>query len=191
MESFLHAWLPQFLPDGCTFKVHPHQGKPALLRKLEGRLKGYATWLPPNHCIVVILDMDQDNCKQLKSQLENACEQAGLRSKQATSSPPWQVVTRIAMEELEAWYFGDWQAVCKAFADVSETIPKQSSYRKPDAIKGGTAEAFERVLKKYGYFKQGLNKDEAAKAIGSHIDPQRNRSPSFKMFWQALTEAVR
>ncbi len=190
MEAFLNSWLPRFLPDGCTFNIHSYQGKQALLRKLEGRLKGYALFLPPSHCIIVIVDMDQDDCKQLKSKLESACGQAGLCSRQAAGSPPWQVVTRVAIEELEAWYFGNWQAVCRAFPGGSSTIPQRSGYRNPDAIQGGTWEAFERVLKKGGHCRQDLLKVQAAIAIGQHINPERNRSPSFQAFWQVLTEAV-
>lgn len=189
METFLNSWLPRFLPGSCTFNIHSHQGKQALLRKLEGRLKGYASFLPTHYCIVVIVDMDQDNCKQLKDTLENACGQAGLCSRKATGSSQCQVVTRIVIEELEAWYFGDWPAVCKAFPRVSEKISERRLYRNPDAI-GNTWETFERVLQRSGYFKQGLPKVQAATAIGKHINPERNRSPSFQAFWQALTETV-
>ncbi len=190
MEAFLNSLLPRFLTDGCTFSIHSHQGKQVLLRKLEGRLKGYASFLPQDHRVVVIVDMDQDQCDQLKSRLEEACTQAGLLSRRAACYPQWQVVTRIAIEELEAWYFGDWQAVCRAFPRISQTVRKRSSYRNPDAIQGGTCEAFERVLKEFGYYRQGLPKLQAATAIGQHINPERNRSPSFQVFWQAVIEAV-
>ena len=194
MEALLKPLLRRYLPAGCTFAIHPHQGKQALLRKLENRLKGYACLLsenlPENHRIVVIVDMDQDQCDQLKSKLEEACARAGLQSKRAADGPQWQVVTRIAIEELEVWYFGDWQAVCQAFPRVSPTIPNRSGYRKPDAVRGGTWEAFERVLKKSGYCKQGLPKVQTARAMGQHMAPQENRSPGFRMFWQAIIEAT-
>lgn len=98
------------------------------------------------------MDMDQDQCDQLKSRLEEACTQAGLLSRRAAGCPQWQVVMRIAIEELEAWYFGGWQAVCRAFPRISQTVRKRSRYRNPDAIQGGTWEAFERVLKEFGYY---------------------------------------
>ena len=189
MEAFLNSCLPRFLPDECTFNIYSYRGKQALLRKLKDRLKGYASWLPQNYRIMVIVDMDQDDCKQLKDTLENACEQARLCSRRAAGGPQWQVVTRIVIEELEAWYFGDWPAVCKAFPHVSEKISERRPYRNPDAI-GNTWETFERVLQRSGYFKQGLPKVQAATAIGKHINPERNRSHSFQVFWQALTEAV-
>ena len=190
MEAFLTPLLRRCLPGDCTFRIHEHQGKPALLRKLKNRLRRYASWLPSDHRIVVIVDMDQDQCDQLKSRLEQACSDAGLHSKQAAGGPQWQVVTWIAIEELEAWYFGDWQAVCRAFPKVSPTVSKRARYRNPDAIQGGTWEEFEHVLKRAGHCKQGLPKVQTAAAMGHHMEPQDNCSPSFRMFWQSITEAV-
>ena len=191
MEAFLRPLLSQFLPKDCTFAIFIYQGKSALLRKLERRLKGYASFLPPNYRIVIIVDRDNDQCDQLKSKLEKACTDAGLQSKRAADGDSqWQVVTRIAIEELEAWYFGDWQAVCRAFPKVLPTVPKRSRYKNSDAIKGGTWEAFERVLKEFGYYRQGLPKLEVAKIMGKHMQPADNRSSSFKVFWQAISEAV-
>ena len=69
-------------------------------------------------------------------------------------------------------------------------IPNQSRYSNPDAIRGGTWETFERILKRHGYFKTGLRKIEAARAIAAHIDPERNRSPSFGAFYAVLGEAT-
>ena len=192
MEAFLKASLPNILPKNCIYEIYSHEGKEALLRKLENRLKGYYSYIkhmPINYRIVVIVDRDRDDCKELKSRLEQICNDAGLRSRQAVGSTDWQIVTRIAIEELEAWYFGDWQAVQQAYPKVPQHIVNQARYRDPDAITGGTWEAFERVLKKHGYFKQGLNKVQAATAIGKYIDPARNRSRSFASFHAAITEA--
>lgn len=190
MEAFLAAWLPRMLPENCTFGIYPYPGKYALLRKIGARLRGYATWMPAEYRIVVIVDRDADECGELKRRLEEICETAGLRSRQAAAGPDWQIVTRIAIEELEAWYFGDWSAVCAAYPGVSAHVPSQARYRDPDAIRGGTWEAFERVLQKHGYFKQGMAKVQVAKEIGMYIDPARNRSHSFSVFRDALAEAA-
>lgn len=190
MEAFLHAWLPRLLPEDCSFEVHPYPGKNALLRKIGDRLRGYAAWMPEEYRVVVIVDRDNDDCHELKSTVEDICAGAGLRSRRAAGGSDWQVVTRIAIEELEAWYFGDWQAVCAAYPGVSPNIPDRAAYRDPDAIAGGTWEALERILRKHGHFKQGLAKVQAATAIGRHIDPARNRSHSFAVFRDAVAEAV-
>ena len=102
---------------------------------------------------------------------------------------PWQLANRIAIEELEAWYFGDWDAVRAAYPRVAAGIPRWRGFRDPDAIEGGTWEAFLRVMKKHGYFMGGFSKIEAARSIGAHIDPQRSSSRSFAVLHQALAEA--
>ena len=190
MEAFLRTLLPRLLPQDKTFEVHAFQGKSDLLGKLADRLRGYAKWLPDDCRIVVVVDRDDDYCMQLKQRLEAIAGQAGLRTRARAGRAPWQLVNRIAIEELEAWYFGDWPAVKAVFPRVSANVPNQQKYRDPDGIAGGTWEAFERVLQQHGYFKQGLRKIEAARALGGLIDAQRCRSPSFRHFQQAILEAV-
>lgn len=187
MEAFLRAILPKLLTD-IHFNIYPFQGKDQLLARLPARLKGYAHWIPQDHRIVVLVDQDSDNCKQLKAQLEKIALDAGLYTRTQRNDGHFTVINRIAVEELEAWYFGDWEAVRAAYSRVPSTIPKRSAYRDPDAIKGGTWESFERVMKRAGYFKSGLRKIEAAKTIGPFFDPNRNRSPSFQAFRDALLD---
>jgi hypothetical protein len=190
MEAFLEGLLPRLLPSGHTFVVHPFQGKDDLLNKLEARLRGYAHWLPTDWRIVVVVDCDDDECHELKQRLETIVKIAGLRSRSHAGARPWEVVTRIAIEELEAWYFGEWTAVRSAYPRVAAEIPRQNRFRDSDAVTGGTWEAFERVLQRYGYFKTGLRKLEAARTIGMHLSPERSRSHSFLKFYEAITEAT-
>ena len=190
MEALLGVLLPRVLPADRTFMVHPFQGKDDLLDKLEARLRGYARWLPADWRIVVVVDRDDDHCQALKQQLERTARAAGLHTRSSAGAGVWQVVTRIAIEELEAWYFGDWEAVCNAYPRVSRDVPHQARFRDSDGISGGTWEAFERVLKRHGYFTTGLRKQEAARAIGAHMIPERSRSQSFKIFHAAISEAV-
>ena len=190
MEAFLRALLPRLLPPDRSFDVRVFQGKPDLLRKLENRLRGYAKWLPDDHRIVVMVDRDNDECHALKVQLEEAAGRAGLLTRSRAAGHPWQLVNRVVIEELEAWYFGDWQAVRAAYPRVSAANPNKAPYRIPDAIAGGTWEAFERILKQHGYFTTGLRKAEAARAIAPHIDPARNHSQSFGQFVDAISEAT-
>ncbi len=190
MEAFLGALLPRLLPADRTFVVHPFQGKTDLLGKLQDRLRGYASWLPEDWRIVVVVDRDDDDCVALKNQLEAMAKRAKLLTRTSGGRRPWQLVNRIAIEELEAWYFGDWPAVCVAFPRVPSGTANTAPYRTPDAIAGGTWEAFERVLQRHGYFRGGLSKIEAARALGAAIEPTRSRSPSFSRFRDAVLEAV-
>lgn len=189
MENFLHALLPRIMPDGSTYVVHAFQGKADLLSKIEARLRGYASFIPDDWCIVVVVDRDDDDCKELKNRIEKCAIRAGLTAK-SSGRAQWNVATRIVIEELEAWYFGDWQAVKTAYPRVPATIDKQQAYRNPDSIRGGTWEAFERVMRRYGYFSEGLPKLSAARAIGAHIDPGRSSSASFAAFFDAVRSAL-
>ena len=186
MEAALRALMPQMLGD-ASFDVYTHQCKDELLQKLPDRLRGYAKWLPQNYCIVVVVDRDDDDCKELKRRLDAMAIDAGLSTRAQPHTRRVAVVNRLAIEELEAWYFGDWSAVRMAYPRVSATIPGQAKYRRPDEIAGGTWEALERILKKAGYFKTGLRKIEAARSVALHMAPDRNVSPSF----QALREVLR
>ena len=190
MEAFLGALLPRLLPAGRSFLLHSFQGKADLLGKLQNRLRGYASWLPDDWRVVVVVDRDDDDCVALKAQLEAMARRAKLRTRSGAGKQPWQLVNRIAIEELEAWFFGDWPAVCAVYPRMSERVVAQAAYRHPDAVAGGTWEAFERVLQRRGYFRGGLAKIEAARALGGVIDPQRNRSPSFACLRDAVLEAV-
>jgi len=96
------------------------------------------------------------------------------------------VLNRIAIEELEAWFFGDVEAVCTAYPGVPATLANRAPYRDPDAVAGGTWEALGRVLKQAGHHGSGLRKGEAARAIAEHMDPARNRSRSFGHFRDGL-----
>ncbi|MFL6247754.1 MAG: DUF4276 family protein [Thermoanaerobaculia bacterium] len=190
MELFLRELLPRLLREEATFNVHPSQGKDDLLRNLPARLRGYAAWLPESWRVVVVLDQDDQECHDLKRVMEMTVTEAGLRSRTFDGGANWQVVTRVAIEELEAWYFGDWEAVHEIYPRVPRTIPEKAPYRDPDKIRGGTWEAFERVLQKAGYFQSGLAKMEVARSVGSRMDVTRNRSHSFGVFRDALLEAV-
>ena len=180
-EAMLRTLLPRFI-GSTTFEVYSYGGKSDLLAKLPSRLRGYADWLPRNWRIVVLVDRDAEDCVALKKRLVADAVGAGLVTRGLL-----RVVNRIAVEEIEAWYFGDWEAVREAYPKVSASVPTQSRYRDPDAISGGTWEAFEKILQAGGYMRGGLQKIEAARAVAACMEPGRNTSHSFQAFWQAVT----
>ena len=99
------------------------------------------------------------------------------------------MVNRIAIEELEAWFFGDWEAVRSAYPKVPASQLQKAGFRDPDAIKGGTWEAMERVMQGAGYFGGGLRKIELARSVAAHMVAERNRSASFRAFVEAVAAA--
>ena len=138
----------------------------------------------------MLVDRDNGDCGKLKEELEAAATSSGLPTRSNAADRRWRVVNRVAIEELEAWYFGDCAAVCSAYPRTSRNVPGKAAYRDPDAIRGGTWEAFERVMQRHGYFEAGLRKVEAARAVAKFMDPMRNRSDSFAKFRDAVAEAA-
>lgn len=191
MEAALECLLPKMIED-VNFQIIRFQCKTDLLKQLPCRLKGYKKWIPSNWVIVVLVDRDDADCHELKQQLENIAAQGGFTTKtHAGAGKPFQVVNRIVIEELEAWFFGDWVAVKTAYPKVPENIHKKAKYRNPDGILGGTWEAFERILKKSNYIdKAGLRKIENAREIAQYMEPSRNQSGSFKAFQAAIFAAM-
>lgn len=190
MEAALELLLPKLLGD-IEFQIIRFQCKDDLLLNSPNRLRGYATWLPENWRILVLVDRDDDDCSALKARLEQMAAAAGLMTKTKVGQGQcFQVVNRIAIEELEAWFFGDWSAVRAAYPRAPATIPQKAGFRDPDAINGGTWEAMERVLKRTGYFSTGLRKLELARAVAGHMEIPRNRSRSFQIFVGAVTAAL-
>jgi hypothetical protein len=189
MEAALGFLMPK-LAGNATFQVHTYRGKEALLGRLPGRLKAYRQTLQPGWLILVLVDLDDDDCHALKQTLEREAAAAGLMTRTRATGSQFDVLNRIVIEELEAWYFGDWKAVQTAYRRVPVTIPSRTPYRDPDAIKGGTSEALLRIIKRAEYFADGLSKLQLAEKIAPHMDPARNTSRSFQVFRDALLQAA-
>ncbi|MEG3954772.1 DUF4276 family protein [Microcoleus sp. herbarium2] len=191
LEAALTQLLPKILPSNVTSNIHAYRGKPDFFEKVPNRLKGYQAWLPHDWKIVVLVDEDREDCLKLKKQLEDMAISAGLITKSSgQKDKSFQVLNRIVIEELEAWFFGDVQAICQAYPKVSANLAKQKRYRDPDAIKGGTWEALERVLQKAGYHPGKLEKYKASSDISQYMNPESNRSTSFKVFYKGLLEII-
>lgn len=190
-KECLEQLLPKILSQSITYKIHNFRGKSDLLKKLPNRLKGYKNWMPDDYRIIILVDRDNEDCRILKDQLEDIAKQTGLITKSISQDKKtFQVLNRIAIEELEAWFFGHVNAIVSAYSKVSPNLGQQKKYRKPDEITGGTWEALEKVLQKYGYHKGGLEKVKAAREISKFMTPQNNCSPSFQVFYQGILEMI-
>ncbi len=186
-EIVLTEIVPKILGDEVTFKVHDFRGKTNLLKKLPDRMKGYYNLLKyqEDWRIVVLIDEDRQNCQDLKQKLEDIAIQEGFST--SSTSKSFQVLNRIAVEELEAWFFGDIDALRKNYPKVPQNLTKRASYRNPDEIKGGTWEALDRVLSSAGYYTKGfMPKTEVARNIAPFINPDLNSSKSFQVFRDGL-----
>ena len=190
-EAALSTILSKIFSPDVPYDFHVFEGKHDLLKKLPVRLKGYRHWIPDDWRIVVLVDEDRKDCLEMKEKLANAAREAGFRTKSSTTSEGnFQVVNRLAVEELEAWFFGDPKAIRKAYPKISTGFQYQARYRNPDAIPGGTYEALERLLIRKNYYKGRLPKIEVAHNIAQHMEPHRNRSKSFQVFVEGLKACV-
>ena len=189
-RAALELLVPRIIGSQHTFIVHAFQGKPDLLAKLPKRLRGYRGWMRDELRVMVLMDEDRQDCIDLKTRLEADAAQAGLHTRRTAAGSAVQVVNRIAVEELESWFFGDVEAIVAAFPRISPSLASRRPYRDPDAIRGGTWEALERVLQQAGYYGGGLTKIDAAGRVARHMDPDRNRSRSFRVFRDALRALV-
>jgi hypothetical protein len=184
-EAALRNILPEVLGKCVNFRLHAYQGKTDLLKKLPSRLRGYRAWIPEDYFIVVLVDADYQDCHKLKASLEHMARDAGLDTKSAVlPGMPFQVLNRLAIEELEAWFFGDVDALRAAYPRVSSHLAHRSTYRDPDSISGGTWEALKRLLQYHRYPWPG--KISVAERISQHMNPECNRSRSFKVFVDGL-----
>jgi hypothetical protein len=191
MEEALNNIVPMILGPEHTHAVHNYGSKDNLLKELPNRLLGYKHWIPDDWRIVVLIDEDRADCNDLKARLETIARDAGMATKtNPNGRGNFSVLNRIVIEELEAWFFGDVEAMVQAYPKVSPSLGQKAKYRDPDAIGGGTWEALERVLQKKGYHSGGLAKIATARDVAPHMDPDRNRSKSFQVFRDGLREMI-
>ncbi len=193
MEAFLLALLPRVLSPEVVWRPINYGSKQQLLERLPQRLAGYARYDPSYRPkVMVLVDRDADDCAILKEQLESASHDSGLATKARPAvDGSFDVVNRIVVEELEAWFFGDVDALQQAWPGSRRTSGR-AAYRDPDAIRGGTHEALLRVLKASGHMRDAdrLPKIDVARIMGGVLIPERSRSCSFQHFWTGLNTLI-
>lgn len=177
--------LPKLVVNEHTYRIITYQGKNDMLKKLPAVLKGYSRFVPNDWVIIVLMDLDKDKCNDLKKRLNQFATDANLKIKNSFSqTSAFQVLNRIAIEELEAWFLGDPEAIRKAFPRVGH-FDNQAKYRIPDSIVD-PCETLERILKKASYYSSGLRKVEVADKISKFMQPLNNKSKSFAIFWDGV-----
>lgn len=201
-ERLLQVLLPQLLgPQGepHTWRLHAYKGigripqglvtkadpaKRILLDQLPKLLRGYGK-TPGIDAVVVVLDTDKRDCAAFLAELKAAAE---------ACNPVPDTLFRLAIEEMEAWYFGDQDALLAAYPRAKrEVLGKyvQDSACDTwellaDAIHSGGSAA----IKKAGWPLPGQVKHEWAAKIGPLMDPERNISPSFGKLRDGLRRLV-
>ncbi len=135
--------------------------------------------------IVVIVDSDQRECMAFLSELKALLHNC---------RPAPNTLFRLAIEEIEAWYLGDQQALLSAYPrakrDVLHRYQQDSVCGTwellADAVRPGGSAA----IRKAGWPSPGQIKHEWAEKIGPHMSIERNQSPSFCKFRDGLRRLV-
>lgn len=201
-EKLLESLLPKVFGaqgDPHTWRTHPYKGigripknlntggdpaKRILLDQLPRLLRGYGN-TPGIDAVVVVLDSDRRNCVEFLTELKTLA---------ADCNPAPNTLFRIAIEEMEAWYFGDRQALTTAYPKAKTEVLNRYTQDSvcgtwellADAIyPGGSAS-----IKKAGWPLPGQVKHEWAEKIGPLIDLERNVSPSFGKLRDGLRRLV-
>jgi hypothetical protein len=170
------------IPKGLTAKADP--AKRMLLDQLPRLLQGYGK-TPGIDAVVIVVDTDRQDCKAFLQELISLVE---------LCNPAPRTLFRLAIEEIEAWYLGDRQAVLKAFPrakrDVLDRYVQDSACGTwellADAVHAGGAAA----IKKVGWPLPGQLKHEWAEKIGPFMNIDHNASPSFGKFRDGLSKLV-
>lgn len=123
--------------------------------------------------MVVLVDADDDDCVDLKQRIVDV-----VRSE----APGLRVLVRIAVEETEAYYLGDWRAIKAAYPRAKQRVFK--TYTPDGRPPQGTWELFAEVIGEDGF----ENKVDWAERMGPEmsVDEAGNRSPSFKALCTGL-----
>lgn len=200
--KLLEAVLPKLLGgqgDPHTWRVHSYKGvgripknlnagrdpaKRILLDQLPRILRGYGN-TPSIDAVVVVLDSDHRNCVDFLAELKRLV---------TSCDPAPNTLFRLAIEEVEAWYLGDRQALQTVYPRAKKDVLGRYTQDSvcgtwellADAVyPGGSA-----ALNKTGWPLPGQIKYEWAERIGPLLEPDRNASPSFGKLRDGLRHLV-
>ena len=168
-KAMLENMLPRMLhPDICP-RFIPFEGKQDLEKQMLRRLRAYVN---PLARFIVLRDQDNaQDCVALKARLVGQCQQAGQAAKASV---------RIACKELESFYLADLCAVEQGLL-LNNLATKQASkkFRSPDRL-GSPSKELD-ILTRGEY-----QKVSGSRAIGKFLDPDNERSPSFRNLVKAI-----
>ena len=185
-EEALRHLLPKIINGRARLKLINMRNKSRLLQELPSRLRGYTMRIHAGEDlrIMVLVDRDDDDCRNLKATLERVTREAGLSTKSSSQeNGKFHVVNRLAIEELEAWFIGDIDALKQAFSSL-RGVNFPASFQNPD--NGGTWERLHRFLRTNGIYRSSYPKIEAARKISLYMQFAHNRSKSFQHFCHGI-----
>ena len=189
-EDALRQLLPRLLPPHYIPRFRSLGGWQALLDNLPTLLRGYRKRMaqPGQQALRIVVLLDADGVAERRlTALEDAAKAAELTTfRQVPEGSDFQVFNALAIQELEAWFLGDRDAIMVAYAKVKphhfKGIDREPEFHpKPNDV-------LWRILKAAGLYTAGKRKREWAETIAPHLDPARNTSASFRYFCQGLAQ---
>lgn len=180
MSGLLPRWLPQVPVEVIEF-----QGVHDFMRNVPRRLAGLRYEVDSGTRIALIRDRDDEDCHALIESMRTMALAAGLTVDRA-GEDRGHVLCRLACEELEAWFFGDVNALTACFPRVPSTLAERAAFRDPDDVRGGTWEQLHHVLQQAGHSKGRFSKREVALQMAQRMSVEHNRSRSFQVTMQGL-----
>lgn len=201
-KDALDILIPKIIGSAHSFIIHPYKGiggipknmrnaddasKRILLANLPKLLKGYgktfAGYQNYRAAVILVCDLDDKCLKIFRNELFTILNEC---------NPKPETRFCIAIEEGEAWFLGDLDAVKAAYPKAKDAI--LNSYENDsicgtweklaDALYKGGASA----LSAKGWQAVGAEKSKWAKEISPHLTVETNRSPSFQYFRRKLQE---
>jgi len=187
--------IPKLLGDQTTFKIRSYKGighipkglkpgsdvkKRKLLSDLPRVLQGHGK-VSNSGTILVICDLDNGNKEQFLSELQHVLD---------ACNPKPKAFFFLAVEEFEAWYLGDINAIHKAYPHAKTSVLNRYTNDSicgtwellADAVyKGG-----HKALLKRGGQAVGEQKAVWATTISPYMNVADNKSPSFNDMYTKL-----
>jgi len=192
--------IPKLLENEITYRIHQYKGigripkglrpksaagKRILLDQLPRILRGYGN---TSYCdvVIVICDLDDKDKEGFLAELQNVLDSCGGIPK---------TLICLAIEEFEAWYLGDLNAIRKAYpkakAGVLNSYINDSICGTWELLADAVCKGGSKALSKKGWQAVGEQKSIWAEAISPHMNVNENHSPSFNnMFAQLQGVAV-
>lgn len=171
----LFATISEGLTVSC--RVITHQGKDDLLKAITKTVPSLSRI--PNTSILVLHDQDQNDCRILKAKIVHLMEQ----------HCQCHYKIRIVCQELEAWYFGDIEAIKLCYEVINQQqLTSRTKRKNVDEIVNPSHELL-KYIREYHKLKT-LPKVQMAKRVAVHLNVDRNTSTSFKMTTNAILELL-
>lgn len=200
-KRLLEHLVPRILGqngDAHTYRFHAYRGvgripiglrattearKRILLDQLPKILTGYAATKGID-AVVVVLDSDGNDCRSFLAELVALAAKVGAP----------ETVFRLAIEEVEAWYLGDREAMRAAYPkaklDAAKNYSQDSVCGTWELVADVLHKGGRKALKQKGAPLPGDLKHEWAEKIGPLLDLERNQSASFHQLVSGIQRIV-